>query len=212
MTLESRLDNGLEQLNLHLDQRARTRLLDYIALLHKWNKVYNLTAVREPQKMVTQHILDSLAILPYIAGQSVADVGSGAGLPGIPLAVVCPDRHFTLLESNHKKTAFLRQAAIELGLTNVTVECVRAEEWRPGAGFDTVVSRAFSDLAEFVKLAGHLCAPHGRMLAMKGLYPYEELALLPSPDLVQEVVPLDVPGLEAKRHLVILKAPAGAAA
>lgn len=205
MNLEEKLASGLEHLGLNLDAVTQRRLLDYLALLQKWNKVYNLTAVREPEKMLTQHLLDSLAVLPYLAGNRIIDVGTGPGLPGIPLALANPALDVTLLDSNHKKTVFLRQACLELGLSNVTVVCERAETWRPAENFDAVISRAFSDLAEFVKLAGHLCKDDGTMLAMKGLYPYEEIAQLPATVVVLRVEPLRVPGLDAERHLVVLQ-------
>jgi 16S rRNA (guanine527-N7)-methyltransferase len=206
MNLHVKLDAGLAELGLSFDAAIEQRFLDYIALLHKWNKVYNLTAVREPQKMLYQHVLDSLAVLPFIKGPRLLDVGSGAGLPGIPLAIARPDLSVTLLDSNHKKTVFLRQACIELALTNVVVVCERVETWQPDMRFDQVISRAFSDLGEFVRLAGHLCAPGGTLLGMKGLYPFEELAQLPAGTKAEQVIPLNVPGLEAQRHLVLLKA------
>lgn len=205
MNLEEKLASGLKLLGLHLDAATQQHLLDYLALLQKWNKVYNLTAVREPEKMLTQHLLDSLAVLPYLAGNRIIDVGTGPGLPGIPLALANPALDVTLLDSNHKRTVFLRQACLELGITNVTVVCERAETWRPAEKFDAVISRAFSDLAEFVKLAGHLCKADGTMLAMKGLYPYEEIAQLPATVAVLRVEPLRVPGLDAERHLVVLQ-------
>lgn len=206
MTLQSKLAAGLSELDLSLDAATQQRLLDYIGLLHKWNKVYNLTAVREPQKMLTQHVLDSLAVLPYIEGPRLLDVGSGGGLPGVILAIARPDLAVTLLDSNHKKTVFLRQACIELALANVTVVCDRVEAWKPDAGFNQVISRAFSDLGEFVRLAAHLCVPGGRLLAMKGLHPFDELAQLPANITAEQVISLKVPGLEAQRHLVLLKA------
>jgi 16S rRNA (guanine527-N7)-methyltransferase len=205
MKMDEKLAAGLVQLDLQLDAETRKKLLAYLALLAKWNKVYNLTAIREPQQMLTHHILDSLAVLPFINGHTLLDVGSGAGLPGIPLALARPDLQVTLLDSNHKKTIFLRQVCIELGLTNVSVVCERVEAWQPPHRFDTVISRAFSDLVEFVRLAGHLCRPGGSLLGMKGLHPYDELAQLPPQAGLQQVVALDVPGLEAQRHLVVLK-------
>lgn len=205
MNMEEKLAAGLAKLGLALDAQAQKRLLAYLALLAKWNKVYNLTAVRETQKMLTQHVLDSLAVLPFIEGSTLLDVGSGAGLPGIPLALARPDLQVTLLDSNHKKTTFLRQACIELGLSNVSVVCERVEAWQPPQRFDTVISRAFSDLPEFVRLAGRLCRPGGTLLGMKGLHPYDELAQLPPQVVLQQVVALDVPGLAAQRHLVVIK-------
>jgi len=205
MSLEDKLAAGTIGLGLALGQETRQRLLQYIALLHKWNRVYNLTAVREPQKMVTQHILDSLAVLPHIEGARLIDVGTGPGLPGIPLALARPQLQVTLLDSNHKKTVFLQQAAIDLQLTNVTVVCARVEEFQPPERFDVVISRAFSDLGEFARLTRHLCVSGGTLLAMKGLHPYEEIAQLPADVNVQSVVSLDVPGLGATRHLVVMK-------
>ena len=170
--------------------------------------MHNLTSVREPEIMLTRHLLDSLAVLPYIAGPHIIDVGSGAGLPGIPLALAHPDWQVVLLESNHKKTVFLQQARIELKLNNVEVVCERVENFCPTDGFNTVISRAFSDLTDFVKLAGHLCAEgniSGRLVAMKGVYPHEELAQIPPPFMVEKVLSVAVPGLEAERHLVMIK-------
>ena len=206
MTLEAKLAAGVAELKLNLDEVTQKKLLDYLGLLHKWNKVYNLTAVREPEKMVYQHLLDSLAVLPYITGKRLIDVGSGAGLPGIPLAIVKPALEVVVLDSNHKKTVFLQQACIELGLANVTVVCDRVEDFSLTDKFDMVISRAFSDMSEFEKLTRHLVTNGGSRLAMKGLYPYEELAQLPAEIKVQQVVSLTVPGLNAQRHLVVIKA------
>jgi 16S rRNA (guanine527-N7)-methyltransferase len=205
MNAEAQLDHGLAGLGLTLSAQARRRLLQYLALLTKWNRIYNLTAIREPSKLVSYHLLDSLSVLPYLDGPSVVDVGSGAGLPGIPLAVAKPEWRFALLDSNHKKAAFLRQAVLELNLENTQVVTDRAEHWRPVPGFDVAVSRAFSDLPGFVETAQHLCRSGGILAAMKGIHPDEELAQL-GPDVrIQKVVPLDVPGLRASRHLVLLQ-------
>ena len=205
MSLQAKLAAGLAELGLSFDAAIQQRFLQYIALLHKWNKVYNLTAVREPEKMLYQHVLDSLAVLPYALGPRLLDVGTGAGLPGVPLAIARPDLAVTLLDSNHKRTVFLRQACIELALTNVTVVCERVEAWQPDASFDQVISRAFSDMGEFVRLVARLCAPGGMILAMKGLYPHDELGHLPAGVTAEQVIPLKVPGLEAQRHLVLIK-------
>jgi len=205
MSLDEKLASGLTQMGLALSAEQRGRLLDYIALLQKWNKVYNLTAVREPENMLYQHLLDSLAVLPYVGTGRLLDVGSGAGLPGIPLAIVKPELQISLLDSNHKKTTFLRQACIELGLSNIAVECVRVDTYSPQLLFDAVISRAFSDLSEFVRLSARLCRSGGKLLAMKGVYPHDELAQLPAEYAQVEVVPLNVPGLEAQRHLVIIR-------
>ncbi|BAN36829.1 16S rRNA methyltransferase GidB [Sulfuricella denitrificans skB26] len=205
MSPEEKLVCGLEEMGLDLDPATQSRLLSYVELIQKWNQVYNLTAVRDPQKMVTQHLLDSLAVLPHIDGCRIIDVGTGPGLPGIPLALANPSLEVTLLDSNHKKTSFLRQACLELGLKNTTVVCERVEAWRPEEKYDVVISRAFSDLAEFVGLALHLCSNTGLMLAMKGVYPYEELTRLPATVVLQGVEPLKVPSLDAERHLVLLR-------
>jgi 16S rRNA (guanine527-N7)-methyltransferase len=201
---QTTLDTGLERLGLDLPTTARQKLLDYVALIAKWNQVHNLTAIREPGKMVTHHLLDSLAILKVVDGATkrVIDVGSGAGLPGIPLAIARPDWSITLLDSNHKKGVFLQQAVSELGLSNARVVVDRVEAFRPDDGFDYVVSRAFSDLPEFAELSRHLRAAGGMLLAMKGVYPYEEVLQL-SPEIgAVEVIRLDVPGVDAERHLV----------
>lgn len=203
--LAEELATGLAALGLALTEQQQAALLDYLALIAKWNKVYNLTAVREPHAMLTQHIFDSLAVLPCLgADQRLLDVGSGAGLPGIPCAIAQPTGPVVLLDSNHKKSTFLRQAQLELGLANVKVETLRVEQYQPDLKFDAVISRAFSDLAEFARLSAHLVAKAGKLYAMKGIYPHEELAKLPPLFKLQDVVELSVPGLEAKRHLVIL--------
>jgi 16S rRNA (guanine527-N7)-methyltransferase len=203
MKVEQRLHLGITALGLNLPGGAETRLLQYLQLLAKWNQTYNLTAVRDPQEMVTRHLLDSLVILPYLQGPRVLDIGTGAGLPGIPLAISRPDLSFTLLDANAKKTRFIIQAIGELGLKNVEVVQSRVENYRPGQKFDTLVSRAFASIADMLAGARHLCAPHGRFLAMKGVHPEEELAAVPA-DYVTEVVALQVPGLEAERRLVIV--------
>jgi 16S rRNA (guanine527-N7)-methyltransferase len=207
VTIGSQLEQGLSAMGIALDAAARAKLVAYLQLIAKWNKVHNLTAVREPAQMVVLHLLDSLSVLPHVAGaKTLLDVGTGAGLPGIPLAIARPDLAVTLLDSSHKKATFLRQAKAELALANVEVVCERVENWRPQAPFDAVVSRAFAELADFVVQAAHLVAPGGAMLAMKGVYPFEEIARLPATHRVENVVPLAVPTLEAQRHLVLLKA------
>lgn len=205
MSLQQVLAEGTAQLGIEVDAQTQTRLLQYLALLHKWNRVHNLTAVREPKKMVPQHILDCLAVLPYVDGKRLVDVGSGGGLPGIPLALACPQLEVILLDSNHKKTVFLQQAVIDLQLTNVSVVCARVEDFKPQQPFDLVISRAFSDLGEFARLTRHLCAPGGALLAMKGLHPYEEIAQLPAGVSVEKTLSLEVPGLGAARHLVVMR-------
>ena len=199
---QAKLETGLKQAGLILNEGVRQKLLDYLALIQKWNKVHNLTAVRDPEDMVTLHLLDSLSVLPHIKARRLLDVGSGAGLPGIPLALCLPHLQVTVMDSSHKKASFLRQAKVELGIANLEVVCGRVEQYHPDALFDIVISRAFSDLDEFISLTRHLCAPGGVWMAMKGVYPYDELAQLKATP--AQVVPLQVPGLQAQRHLVFL--------
>ena len=199
------LEQGLAELGLPLGARQQELLLQYLILLEKWNQVYNLTAIRDLARMVSAHVLDSLSVLPLLSGASLLDVGSGAGLPGIPIAVAQPAWRVTLLDSNHKKSAFLRQAVADLALENTDVVCERIESWTPQKEFDIVISRAFSDLGEFVSLAGRVLAPGGVLAAMKGLFPFEELERLPPGFRVRKVSPLRVPGLEAERHVVLIE-------
>ena len=203
MNSTGQLSRGLVALGLDLPPSAQEKLLAFAALLGKWNKVYNLTALRDAEQVISHHLLDSLAVLPHLRNaKRLADIGSGGGLPGIPLAIARPDLQVALVESNQKKSAFEQQAKIELGLANVSVHCERVEAWQPEEKCDVVVSRAFSDIAEFVKLSGHLLAEGGALLAMKGVHPYEEIAQLPAGWRVAEVIPLQVPGVEGARHLV----------
>ena len=204
--LRQRLDDGLASLGIDLDVPQRAQLLQYIALLEKWNKVYNLTAVREPERMIDLHILDSLSVLPHLgACSNIVDVGTGGGLPGIPLAVANPNLHVTMLDAVAKKTAFVRQAIGELGLKNADVETARVEVYVSTSKFDRVISRAFADLKDFVDGAGHLCADAGSMLAMKGVYPHDEIGRLPAGFVAKQVIALNVPGVEGRRHLVVIK-------
>lgn len=203
MNVQARLVQGLAAMGVGLDGASLRRLLAHLQLIAKWNRVHNLTSVREPEQMVVVHLLDSLSLLPHLgAARTLLDVGSGAGFPGIPVAIARPDLRVTLLDSSHKKGTFLEQARTELALANVEVVCERVEQFEPAGGFEVVVSRAFADLADFVAQAKHLVAPGGRMLAMKGVYPFEEIARLPATHRVAEVVELNVPTLDAKRHLV----------
>ena len=200
----AQLQRGAAQLGVALDDKALARLDAYVALLDKWNRVYNLTAIREEAKLVTHHLLDSLAVLPHLPAGRLLDVGSGGGLPGIPVAIVQPERQVTLLDSNHKKGTFLRQVVMELELDNAAVVVERIEDHRPLLVYEVVISRAFSDLADFVSLAGASVARHGSLIAMKGVHPHEEIARLPAGWRVARVVELHVPQLEAKRHLLFL--------
>jgi len=205
MNLQTQLAAGVAALGLALPEGAEARLLTYLALLDKWNRVYNLTAVRDTARMVSHHVLDSLAAVPFFDGETVLDVGSGGGLPGIPLAIARPELQITLIDSIAKKTAFLLQAKAELGLANLNVVTSRVEDFRPSTRFDIITSRAFSDLKEFVTLTRHLLKPGGHWLAMKGLMPHEEIASLPDWVKVSANHALAVPGLEASRHLIVLE-------
>ena len=199
------LRRGLLALGVGLTEGQIAGLERYLALLEKWNRVYNLTAIREPERMVTHHLLDSLAILPHVRGPRMLDVGSGAGLPGIPLALASPELAVTLLDSSHKKAAFLQQAIAELQLANATVVTARVESWQTSARYDTIVSRAFADLGEFVSAAARLLAPGGTIAAMKGVHPHDEIERLPPGFRVRRVLKLDVPLLDAERHLVLVE-------
>jgi 16S rRNA (guanine527-N7)-methyltransferase len=205
MSVSEALARGLEELQLALPSDGLTKLVRYLALIEKWNRVYNLTAVRRVEDMISHHVLDSLAVVPHVQGATLLDVGSGAGLPGIPLAIARPGMAVTLLESSHKKSAFLNQAVIELELANAQVVNARAESWQPPQPYDVVISRAFSDLAEFLALAGRFCATGGVLAAMKGVHPYEELAQVHAAFETSAVIPLKVPGLTAERHLVLIR-------
>jgi 16S rRNA (guanine527-N7)-methyltransferase len=203
MKLKKLLQQGLHDMNLDLAVPAREKLLIFLELLEKWNRVYNLTAVRDPEQMVPRHLLDSLSVLPHLHGARVLDIGTGAGLPGIPLALARPDLEFTLLDSNAKKTRFATQAMHELGLKNITIVQERVEKFHPAAKFDTLIARAFASIPDMLAASRHLCAPHGRFLVMKGVFPQEELAAVID-GYQAEVKALRIPGLDAARHLVIL--------
>jgi len=205
MNLGADLAQGAAELHCGLSGDAVRKLCDYLALIRKWNRIYNLTAVREPRKMLSHHLLDCLAVVPHITASSILDVGTGAGLPGIPLALALPQARVTLLDSNQKKAAFLRQAAIELALDNVEVVSERIETWQTPHRFDLVISRAFSTLRDFLAAAGRLCAVGGMLASMKGVHPFEELSEVPGEFKVRDVIALDVPGLPAHRHLVLMQ-------
>lgn len=202
--IEQQLADGLERLGLATSPESRARLLAFVRLLDRWNRVFNLTAVRDADRVVSVHILDSLAVLPHLAGSRVIDVGSGGGLPGVPLAIMRPEWSLTLLDSNSKKCAFLRQAAAELGLANVAVAECRVESFR-APPFDSIVSRAFSEIAPFLEATRHLVRENGRWVAMKGVRPEDELARLPAGVSLIGVESLAVPFLNAERHAVILQ-------
>lgn len=205
MSLSEELTQGCTGLGVDLSAATLKQLQDYLQLLQKWNKTYNLTAIRNADQMVSHHLLDSLAVLPHLWPRRWLDVGCGAGLPGIVLAIARPDWEFTLLDSNSKKTSFVQQAIIELGLRNASVSCGRVEELRVQERFDGIISRAFAETRDFVSLTRHLLAQDGRWAAMKGT-PDQELQHLPGDVMVERIIQLKVPGLDAARCLVVLKA------
>ncbi|MBI3570907.1 MAG: 16S rRNA (guanine(527)-N(7))-methyltransferase RsmG [Gammaproteobacteria bacterium] len=204
MKPEQLLHQGLQTAGLVLPPDTELRLLEFLRLLEKWNQAYSLTAVRDPGQMVTRHLLDSLAVLPYVCGPRVLDIGTGAGLPGVPLALALPETRFTLLDSNAKKTRFVTQAAHALGLANVSVIQMRVEKFQPTEKFTTLLTRAFASIPDMLAATRHLCAPGGCWLAMKGVFPQEELAAIPA-EFTAQVRPLRVPGLEVARHVVIIE-------
>jgi 16S rRNA (guanine527-N7)-methyltransferase len=195
------LADGAQTLGIDLSSAQQQQLLDYVGLLNKWNKAYNLTAVRQPAEMVVRHLLDSLSVLPHVQATEIIDVGTGAGIPGIPLAIALPSLKVTLLDSNGKKTRFAKQAALELGLANVEVVQARAEQYRNAS--PQVISRAFASLPDMLDVAGHLLAPGGRMLAMKAALTDVEMAGVQAPWKAERIA-LTVPGLDERRQLIIL--------
>ena len=204
MTLAAELSDGITKLGIEVSPDQQEKLLNYLALLLKWNKTYNLTSIRDPHQMVSNHLLDSLAVIMCLWIGNWLDVGCGAGLPGLVLAIVRPDWSFTLIDSNSKKTSFVQQAIIELGLKNVVVRCERIENWTDTEKFDGIISRAFTDTAEFVSLTRHLIKNNGRWAAMKG-HPKEELLRIPNDIQIEKIITLKIPKLEAARCLVVLR-------
>ncbi|MGD8345863.1 MAG: 16S rRNA (guanine(527)-N(7))-methyltransferase RsmG [Lysobacterales bacterium] len=204
MSLESALRAGLEALDTPCDEAQQTRLLDYLGLIGRWNRTYNLTAVREPADMLSKHLLDSLSVLPWVAPGRLLDAGTGAGLPGIPLAIVKPGLEVTLLDSAGKKVRFLGHVKRQLSLANVHPLQARLESAELAHLPDTIISRAFSSLADYAAAARHLAGGDTRILAMKGRYPREEIEALPGWVDVRSVEKLSVPGLHEQRHLVIM--------
>ena len=197
------LQAGAQQLALTLTSSQCAQLLAYLQLLRKWNQAMDLTAIDDPADAVSWHLLDSLAAVPYIKGERGLDVGSGAGLPGLPLAIACPARQFVLVDSRLKRSQFLLHCVAELGLDNVTVETTRVETYRPGSKFDTLFARAFAPMGQLLQQVGHLCQQKGRILIWKGARPDAELrAIKEKHNLIVEVYPITVPGLNASRHLV----------
>ena len=202
MTQAGLLASGIVEMGLDVSRETQDKLIAYLALLHKWNKVYNLTAVRDPLEMVTLHLLDSLSVLPYIKTKNLLDVGSGGGLPGVVLAICLPHLQVTTIDTVQKKAIFMRQVKGELGLSNLEVVRTRVENYQPSEKFDAIISRAFSDIALFIKLTQHLLTENGKWLAMKGQVPHDELAGL---TLNNRIIPLQVAGLDAERHLLVLE-------
>lgn len=211
VALQTKLEAGLAEMGLQVSAELQAKLIAYLMLIHKWNKVHNLTAVRDPIEMVTLHLLDSLSVLPSVrelAAKRLLDVGAGAGLPSIPLAICLPELQVTAIDAVQKKASFMRQAKGELGLKNFHVESGRVEALKKEPRFDVIISRAFSEIALFIKLTKHLLAENGRWLAMKGTQPQDELANLELMNLnvsVTKIIPLQVAGLQAERHLVFLQ-------
>lgn len=201
------LEQGARQLDVELDDVKRDQLLAYLALLSKWNKAYNLTAVRDTAEMVSRHLLDSLSVVPHVqpGGSRWLDVGSGGGMPGVPLAILFPERHFTVLDSNGKKTRFLTQVKLELKLANLDVVHSRVEQFRPSQPFNGITSRAFSSLEDFTNWTRHLGDLESVWLAMKGVQPDDELQALPADFQLERCVVLKVPGCQGQRHLLILR-------
>jgi 16S rRNA (guanine527-N7)-methyltransferase len=199
------LDNGLAALGINTSEQQREHWLAYVALLTKWNKAYNLTAVRDPREMISRHILDSLSIAPHIKARHLLDVGAGAGIPSVPLAILWPDRHLTALDSNGKKTRFMQQVKNELGLDNLTVIQIRVEDCKTDRLFDGILSRAYASLGEFVGSSQHLLIPDGTFWAMKAVIEACELSDVPKPYKVTSCLPLHVPGCIAERHLIAMQ-------
>ncbi len=202
----NKLSRLLDEAGISLTDHQKNQLVAYVELLHKWNKAYNLTSVRDPNEMLIRHILDSIVVAPHLQGERFIDVGTGPGLPGIPLSIVLPDAHFTLLDSLGKRVRFLRQVQHELHLTNVTPVQSRVEDFPAEPPFDGVISRAFASLNDMVSWCHHLPGAHGKFYALKGLIPNDEIATLPAEFSVESIVKLAVPHLEGDRHLVVIKA------
>lgn len=205
MSTDSMWHMGLDKLGCKPNEDQLHQLKQYVSLLDRWNKTYNLTSVRDPKDMIPLHIFDSLVMADYIKGENCLDVGSGGGLPTIPLAIMQPQREFTALDTNGKKTRFIQQAVIELGLKNVQVEHVRVENWKPENKFDAVVSRAFASISDFVTFSSHHLAENGVLYAMKGQYPTSEMQTLPNGYHLEKSHNLEVPFVEGERHLLEIK-------
>ena len=201
MNYRQHLLNGCTTLNLEISEDKVAKLLCFIDLIAKWSKAYNLTAIKDKREMVDLHLLDSLTVIPYLDGERIIDIGTGAGLPGIPLAICLPHMAVTLLDSNAKKTRFVQQAVLELKLANVQIVHSRSEDYQPGQAFNTVITRAFAELSDIVKSTKHLLTTNGKIIAMKGRCPESELAKVVTK---KTVIPVQVPGVEAERNLVCI--------
>lgn len=204
-SIRALLDTGLEELALPLSEEQKSKLIEYLSLLLKWNSAFNLSGVKDANEMLSRHILDSLTLVPYMSGKRILDVGTGPGLPGIPLAICHPDKIFDLLDSNGKKSRFVFQAKLQLGLDNVTAQNIRVENYAPSGPIDVIVSRAFSSLQDFVELTKHLLTPgKTRLVAMKGQYPEQELGQLPKGFVMISAQKVVVPGYTGERHIIEL--------
>jgi 16S rRNA (guanine527-N7)-methyltransferase len=202
MNLHKHLLDGCAALNLEISEDKVAKLLSFIDLIAKWNKAYNLTAIKDKQEMVDLHLLDSLTVIPYLEGERVIDIGTGAGLPGIPLAICLPHMAFTLLDSNAKKTRFVQQAVLELKLANVQIVHSRSEDYQPEQAFNVVITRAYAELSDIVETTKHLLADNGSLIAMKGHCSEQKVAKV---ELSASVIPVRIPGVEAERNLVLIK-------
>ena len=202
--MKAKLDSLLAQANIEVSEQQKDQLIELVNLLNKWNKAYNLTSVRDPQEMLVKHILDSLVVSPYLQGDRFIDVGTGPGLPGLPLAIINPDKQFVLLDSLGKRVSFIRNAVLKLRLTNVTPVLSRVEEYQPEEKFDGVLSRAFASLKDMTEWCHHLLSSDGLFYALKGIYHQEEVQNLNDIFTVEKVVSLNVPTLVGERHLVLL--------
>ena len=202
--MKAKLDSLLAQANIQVSEQQKDQLIELVNLLNKWNKAYNLTSVRDPQEMLVKHILDSIVVSPYLQGDRFIDVGTGPGLPGLPLAIINPDKQFVLLDSLGKRVSFIRNAVLKLRLTNVTPVLSRVEEYQPEEKFDGVLSRAFASLKDMTEWCHHLLSSDGLFYALKGIYHQEEVQNLNDIFIVEKVVSLDVPTLVGERHLVLL--------
>lgn len=202
--MQSLLIKALQENNLQVAPHAVEQLTQYLDLIKRWNRVFNLTTITDPREMVYLHLIDSLIIHPFLRGKRFLDVGSGAGLPGIPLAIINPEQEWTLLDKNSKKTRFLTQVCAELKLNNVTAIHARCEDFQPAQCFDNILSRAFGSLRLFTETTAHLLCDEGEFIAMKGKFPQEELDELPAQFLLQKMAPLDIKGIDVERHVICL--------